>query len=164
MIPFLVLIVSTLVLRILGAAGVIILESWTFCLRGGLFVMFLFTATAHWVKRRTDLVRMVLPGFSQARDSCDNDRSVRDSGCRQVTDSRDHAGRICLSCGVADCDVSCQCVGRASECDDRREAAYSATTSNTFASFIYCRSRRSRFWQLLTAFRMRAAATELLPQ
>ncbi len=59
MLPFYVLVISTLVLRALGAAGVLALESWTFCLRGGLALMFLFTASAHWGKRRGDLVAMV---------------------------------------------------------------------------------------------------------
>ena len=63
MIPFFVLVTSTLVLRAVGAAGVSLLNSWILCLRGGLAVMFLLTASAHWGKRRPDLVRMVPPAF-----------------------------------------------------------------------------------------------------
>src|SRR5580658_7523741 len=59
MLPFFVLVISTLLLRALGAAGVHPLESWTTCLRGGLALMFLFTASAHWGKRRGDLIAMV---------------------------------------------------------------------------------------------------------
>jgi uncharacterized membrane protein len=59
MLPFSVLVISTLVLRALGAAGVHPLDSWTICLRGGLALMFLFTASAHWGTRRRDLVAMV---------------------------------------------------------------------------------------------------------
>jgi uncharacterized membrane protein len=59
MLPFLVLIISVLVLRIIGATGVIALQSWTHSLRGGFAVMFLLTASAHWGIRRPDLVRMV---------------------------------------------------------------------------------------------------------
>ena len=59
MLPFLVLIVSVLLLRIIGAIGVIALQSWTHSLRGGLAVMFLLTASAHWGTGRPDLVRMV---------------------------------------------------------------------------------------------------------
>ena len=59
MLPLLVLIASTLVLRAIGTAGVAVLESWTICLRGGLAAMFLLTASAHWGKRRQDLIRMV---------------------------------------------------------------------------------------------------------
>ncbi len=33
------------------------------CLRGGLTVMFLFTASAHWGKRRCDLIAMVPRAF-----------------------------------------------------------------------------------------------------
>jgi len=57
--PFFVLVISTLLLRALGAAGLHPLESWTTCLRGGLSLMFLFTASAHWGKRRCDLSAMV---------------------------------------------------------------------------------------------------------
>jgi len=62
-IPFLFLVISTLVLRALGAAGVALLDSWIISLRGGLAAMFLLTASAHWGRRRSDLVRMVPPGF-----------------------------------------------------------------------------------------------------
>ena len=61
MIPFFVLLISTLVLRLIGAAGVSPLNSWAWCLRGGLALMFLLTASAHWGKRRRDLIAMV-PG------------------------------------------------------------------------------------------------------
>jgi len=66
MLPFLVLVISTLVLRGLGAAGVHPLESWALCLRGGLALMFLFTASAHWGKGRGDLIAMVPRLFPRA--------------------------------------------------------------------------------------------------
>jgi uncharacterized membrane protein len=59
MVPFIVLIVSTLVLRIFGAVGVSLFQSWTWCLRGGLALMFVLTASAHWGRRRGDLIAMV---------------------------------------------------------------------------------------------------------
>lgn len=59
MIPFIVLLASTLLFRIIGAAGVGPFHSWTWCLRGGLALMFQFAASAHWGKRRSDLVAMV---------------------------------------------------------------------------------------------------------
>jgi uncharacterized membrane protein len=59
MLPFIVLVVSTLLLRVIGAAGVGPLNSSTWCLRGGLALMFLMTASAHWGKRRADLIAMV---------------------------------------------------------------------------------------------------------
>jgi uncharacterized membrane protein len=59
MLPFFILVIATSVLRALGAAGLHPLESWTLCLRGGLALMFLFTASAHWGKRRSDLIAMV---------------------------------------------------------------------------------------------------------
>ncbi len=63
MIPFLVLLTSTLVLRAMGYAGVAVLDNWIICLRGGLAAMFLLTASAHWGKRRPDLIRMVPAAF-----------------------------------------------------------------------------------------------------
>src|SRR5712692_9555977 len=63
MIPFVVLSISTLVLRAIGAAGVAAMDSWIICLRGGLAAMFLLTASAHWGKRRPDLIRMVPAAF-----------------------------------------------------------------------------------------------------
>ncbi len=63
MIPFFVLLFSTLLLRAIGMAGVSSFESWTRCLRSGLALMFLFTASAHWGKRRGDLIAMVPRGF-----------------------------------------------------------------------------------------------------
>ena len=63
MIPFIVLVISTLLLRVVGVAGVDLLNSWTWCLRGGLALMFLFTASAHWGKQRGDFVAMVPSAF-----------------------------------------------------------------------------------------------------
>ncbi len=59
MFPFFVLLVSTLLLRVIGMAGMSPFDSWTWCLRCGLALMFLFTASAHWGKRRGDLIAMV---------------------------------------------------------------------------------------------------------
>jgi len=63
MLPFIVLVIATLLLKVIGVAGVALFNSWTGCLRGGLAVMFLFTASAHWGKRRGDLVAMVPRAF-----------------------------------------------------------------------------------------------------
>ena len=59
MLPLIVLVIATLLLRVIGATCVGLLNSWTWCLRGGLALMFLFTASAHWGKRRGDLIAMV---------------------------------------------------------------------------------------------------------
>lgn len=59
MLPFFVLVITTLLLRAIGAAGLHPLGSWTLCLRGGLALMFLFTASAHWGKSRGELIAMV---------------------------------------------------------------------------------------------------------
>jgi uncharacterized membrane protein len=46
-------------LRLIGAASAGLLNSWPWSLRGGLAVMFLLTASAHWGRRRGDLIAMV---------------------------------------------------------------------------------------------------------
>ena len=61
MVPFIVLVIATLLLRGIGTAGLGLFNNWIWCLRGGLALMFLLTASAHWGKRRADLVAMV-PG------------------------------------------------------------------------------------------------------
>ena len=59
MFPFIVLLVSTLLLKVAGVAGVALFHNWAWCLRGALALMFLFTASAHWGKQRGDLIAMV---------------------------------------------------------------------------------------------------------
>lgn len=61
MIPFIVLVVSFLLFRILGAAVLPWFASWTISLRWALALMFLLTASAHFGRRRSDLVQMVPP-------------------------------------------------------------------------------------------------------
>jgi uncharacterized membrane protein len=63
MFPFIVLVIATLLLRGIGAAGVALFNNWIWCLRGGLALMFLVTASAHWGKRRADLIAMVPRAF-----------------------------------------------------------------------------------------------------
>src|SRR5215471_17496715 len=63
MLPFIVLVIATLLLRAIGGAGVALLADWTWSLRGGLALMFLFTASAHWGKQRADLIAMVPRAF-----------------------------------------------------------------------------------------------------
>jgi uncharacterized membrane protein len=63
MIPFIVLVICTLLLKVIGVGGVDVFSSWIWCLRGGLAAMFLFTASAHWGGKRGDLVAMVPGAF-----------------------------------------------------------------------------------------------------
>jgi len=63
MIPLYVFLVATLLLRVLGATLAPAFDSWTEAVRFGLVPLFLLTASAHWGKRRPDLVRMVPPAF-----------------------------------------------------------------------------------------------------
>lgn len=62
MAPFIVLIVSFALFFGLGRIGVTPPGWWT-SLRFALGCMFLLTASAHWGKRRPDLIRMVPPVF-----------------------------------------------------------------------------------------------------
>jgi uncharacterized membrane protein len=62
MIPLIVLVVAFAVFRLVGFA-VPYLADWQLSLRAALGVMFLLTASAHWGKRRADLVRMVPPNL-----------------------------------------------------------------------------------------------------
>lgn len=63
MIPFYALIVSYLIFWVLGLLGVSHFEGWHTPMQGAVAVMLLLTASAHWGKRRPDLIRMVPPTF-----------------------------------------------------------------------------------------------------
>ena len=63
MVVLIVLLVSWLALRGIGAAGVHALASWQGSARYALIVMFIFTATAHFNKMKHDLARMIPPYF-----------------------------------------------------------------------------------------------------
>ena len=63
MAPLIVLVVSALLFALVGLAGVAAFRDLGFILRAALGVMFLFTASAHWGKRRQDLIRMVPPAL-----------------------------------------------------------------------------------------------------
>ena len=66
MIPLLVLVAGFAVFRLMGWLGVGFFGQWLTCLRAALACMFLLTASAHWGRRRTDLIRMVPAGFGPA--------------------------------------------------------------------------------------------------
>ena len=63
MIPFAILIIGFFVFRAIGLFFVPAFDSWQPALRAALVPMFLVTASAHWGKRRPDLIRMVPPIF-----------------------------------------------------------------------------------------------------
>jgi uncharacterized membrane protein len=65
--PLVVLVVSALVFWLAGRAGVAALEDPGLVLRAALATMFFLTASAHWGKRRPDLIRMVPPAFPAPR-------------------------------------------------------------------------------------------------
>jgi len=63
MVPFLVLVTLFAVLSVLGHFHIPVAFGWWTSLRLALAGMFLLTASAHWGKRRPDLVRMVPTSF-----------------------------------------------------------------------------------------------------
>lgn len=63
MVPFFALVVSFLLFRFFGLIGWSHFDSWHPSLQGAVAVMLLLTASAHWGKRRPDLIRMVPPVF-----------------------------------------------------------------------------------------------------
>ena len=65
MLVLVVLLVSWVVLRGVGAAGVHALATWQDSARYALSVMFVFTASAHFNKMKHDLARMVPAYFPQ---------------------------------------------------------------------------------------------------
>jgi uncharacterized membrane protein len=60
-----VLFVSWLIIRGIGALGVAPFSTWHGSARYALAIMFLFTSTAHFNKMKNDLVRMVPAAFPQ---------------------------------------------------------------------------------------------------
>jgi uncharacterized membrane protein len=63
MAPILVLLTAFLLLNILGRLGLPFSFGWFTALRISLAAMFLMTASAHWGRRRADLIRMIPPRF-----------------------------------------------------------------------------------------------------
>ncbi|WP_141432081.1 DoxX family protein [Bacillus sp. 03113] len=63
MAPFIVLVSSFLLFRVLGIFGWSYFDHWVIDLRFAVSCMFLVTASAHWGKRRPDLIKMVPPSF-----------------------------------------------------------------------------------------------------
>ncbi len=63
MIPLVVLVVGFALFLLLGYLGVPCFHPWQGALRAALGIMFLLTASAHWGRRRPDLIAMVPPSF-----------------------------------------------------------------------------------------------------
>ncbi|WP_286184557.1 hypothetical protein [Bacillus sp. SD075] len=62
MAPFIVLIVTFLMFSLIGFFE-LPLNDWQTSLRLAIALMFLFTAMAHWGKRRPDLIKMLPPSL-----------------------------------------------------------------------------------------------------
>ena len=63
MAPLIVLIAASAVFWLAGQLGLTIFQHTSTVLRAALGLMFFLTASAHWGKRRRDLIRMVPPTF-----------------------------------------------------------------------------------------------------
>lgn len=63
MAPLVVLIVASIAFWLAGRLGVARFQHFSTVLRTALALMLLLTASAHWGKRRPDLIRMVPPQF-----------------------------------------------------------------------------------------------------
>lgn len=63
MVPLIALVVSFFLFRLFGLIGWSYFDGWHSSLQGAVAVMLLLTASAHWGKRRPDLIRMVPPIF-----------------------------------------------------------------------------------------------------
>jgi uncharacterized membrane protein len=61
MAPLILLVILVVVFWLAGRAGIALFQDPSFVLRAALGFMFLFTASAHWGRRRPDLIRMVPP-------------------------------------------------------------------------------------------------------
>jgi len=61
MAPLILLVILVVVFWLAGRAGIAVFQDPSFVLRAALGFMFLFTASAHWGRRRPDLIRMVPP-------------------------------------------------------------------------------------------------------
>ncbi|MET7803804.1 DoxX family protein [Micromonospora chersina] len=66
MAPLIALVAGTAAARLAGLLGVDTLDGWHPALRIGLALMFLLTASAHFLSRRADLIAMVPPGLPRA--------------------------------------------------------------------------------------------------
>jgi uncharacterized membrane protein len=63
MIPVIALLLGTSSARLAGVAGVDALDDWQMSVRAGLAGMLLLTGSAHWGRRRSDLIAMVPQGL-----------------------------------------------------------------------------------------------------
>lgn len=63
MAPFITLLSTFLIFRVIGFAGVSYFNEWQTALQAAVAMMFLLTASAHWGKRRGDLIQMVPTSF-----------------------------------------------------------------------------------------------------
>lgn len=66
MAPLIALVASFLLFRAIGLLGISFFDDWHTSLQGAVAVMMLLTASAHWGKRRSDLIRMVPPFFPRS--------------------------------------------------------------------------------------------------
>ncbi|MBH5317503.1 DoxX family protein [Paenibacillus sp. GSMTC-2017] len=98
MAPLIALVSSFLLFRFVGILGWSYFDDWHSSLQGAVAIMFLLTASAHWGKRRSDLIRMVPLSFPRA------DLIVTATGLFEIAGSigimipaTSHTASICLT-------------------------------------------------------------------
>ena len=133
-----VLLVSWVALRGIGAAGVHSLASWQNSARYALAVMFIFTATAHFNKMKHDLAEMIPSYFPRPL------LTVYITGVLELLGAgRIGPAGIAQACGhLPDCtpcrDVHRQCKCSTAGCHTSRQTANSALVAGSDADFLYC--------------------------
>jgi len=98
MAPLIALLASFLLFRVVGFFGWSYFDGWHTSLQGAVAVMLLLTASAHWGKRRPDLIRMVPPSFPR------RDLIVTATGLLEIAGAIgimipaiSHAASVCLT-------------------------------------------------------------------
>jgi hypothetical protein len=134
-----VLLVSWLALRGIGAAGVHALGSWQDSARYALVLMFIFTATAHFNKMKHDLARMIPSSFPHPMLIVYITGVLELLGAAGLVLSqfRRLAG-ICLIDCAPRRDVHRQCKCGTARRHTARQASDTALVAGSNADFVYC--------------------------
>ena len=135
MAPLICLIAAFLVFRILGLEWHYFAD-WRIDLRAALGAMFLLTASAHWGKRRAELVRMVPESMGNA-GTWVSVTGRRNRSCRRAPNSQDRAVGCGNRCRNALLFVSSQYEGCPRAPYDFAEAGHAGRAPSSAANHLY---------------------------
>jgi hypothetical protein len=133
--PLIVLLVSLLIFRGLGALGVNVLSSWPTATRYGLALMFLFTASSYFTKMKQEVIQMV-------PETLPYPRQLSWTGLCEVLGGA-AVNPLCPkarrdgSDSPPDCDVAGQRQCRAQATDARRTARHAAVAETSPAIAVH---------------------------